>query len=373
MENTEFNLKPKQELLNDVKEFYEKEVLPFLPDYDKKRKKDFLSTFIILLFNVLFLGLFVYVKSVIFLIVSLILFLQLIMGISAYELNIKTDLMPKFLTMFGKFKWEHYFMGRLSYMVNRLRTLKIFPKTECVMLDDSICGTYKNVEVNIYEVKTGLYANSIIVLIINMLILVLPVVLVLLIILGFGVFFLVELNILSKNVGVILCFSFLAIALITGLFHTFKNNLQHSIKGVVIEYAFPKNFEQETIIYENKPSLEKIINKLFSKYEQIILEDESFNRKYLVFSNNQVESRYLLTTAFIERFKEINVAFDSVSQRAEFKGDKLYILIKTKKDLFNFGSLSKETSLENFEQSFEELYSIIKLSDHFKLDQKIGL
>ena len=39
MGNTEFNLKPKQELLNDVKEFYEKDVLPFLSDYDKKRGK----------------------------------------------------------------------------------------------------------------------------------------------------------------------------------------------------------------------------------------------------------------------------------------------------------------------------------------------
>ena len=153
----------------------------------------------------------------------------------------------------------------------------------------------------------------------------------------------------------------------------YKTCIKQGLKGVLIEYTFPKNFKHETFIYEDAFSSRTLVNKYSKKYDKIDIEDSVFNKKFTIYSNDQVEARYLLTPTFIERFKEINVAFDSVFQRAEFKGDKLYILIKTKKDLFNFGSLSKKTTLENFEQSFEELYSIIKLIDHFKLDQKIGL
>ena len=84
-------------------------------------------------------------------------------------------------------------------------------------------------------------------------------------------------------------------------------------------------------------------------------------------------SGVMIISSFIERFKEINLAFEPDFQRAEFKNNKLYILIKTKKDLFQFGCLSKETTYENFASSGRELYSLISLADHLKLDQKIGL
>ena len=45
-----------------------------------------------------------------------------------------------------------------------------------------------------------------------------------------------------------------------------------------------------------------------------------------------------------------------------------------RRDMFKIGSLFKKVNDEKaFMKMYEELESIIKLIDHFKLDQKIGL
>lgn len=60
-------------------------------------------------------------------------------------------------------------------------------------------------------------------------------------------------------------------------------------------------------------------NKVTKNLEQIVLEDSKFNEKYNIFSDDQVESRYLLTPSFMERLKNIQSAFLVVSANFVFK------------------------------------------------------
>ena len=120
-------------------------------------------------------------------------------------------------------------------------------------------------------------------------------------------------------------------------------------------------------------------SKFLSKSSDIVLneiklEDPEFSKKYKAYSSDQVEGRYMVTTAFMERFKNLQTAFGSKNAKCSFCGDSLIFAISTKKNLFEIGNLFH--SLENPKQMtefFNELSSILALIDYFKLDERTGL
>lgn len=121
------------------------------------------------------------------------------------------------------------------------------------------------------------------------------------------------------------------------------------------------------------------INKIrefvgFEKLENVQLEDSVFNKKYSVYSSDQIEGRYLVTTAFMERFKNLQIAFNSKKIKCAFANDKIYFAIQTNKNVFEIGNTFK--SLENpktIETFFNEIISIYILIDYFKLNEKTGI
>ena len=121
-----------------------------------------------------------------------------------------------------------------------------------------------------------------------------------------------------------------------------------------------------------------LINKFSSKsdikWQEIKLEDPEFTKKYKAYSGNQIEARYLITPAFMERFQNIQTAFGTNKVKCSFYGNSLMFAISTNKNLFEIGNLWK--NLENpkqMETFFNELSSIFVLVEHFKLDEKTGL
>ena len=66
---------------------------------------------------------------------------------------------------------------------------------------------------------------------------------------------------------------------------------------VMVSYSVNKNFKGETVI---KSVSEGPKSSLPSK-QKVLLEDPVFNENFTIFSDDQVEARYLLTTAFMER------------------------------------------------------------------------
>ena len=115
-------------------------------------------------------------------------------------------------------------------------------------------------------------------------------------------------------------------------------------------------------------------DKNTGKLNELKLEDPEFSKKYKAYSSDQVEGRYLITPAFMERFKNIQTAFGSRMVKCSFYNDSLMFAISTNKNLFEIGNLF--CSLENprhFETFFNELTSIFMLVDYFKLDEKTGL
>ncbi len=120
--------------------------------------------------------------------------------------------------------------------------------------------------------------------------------------------------------------------------------------------------------------------KIFCKNERkevltpVILEDPEFNKKYNVSSSDQIEGRYLVTTAFMERFKTLHTAFGSNKAKCAFFDDKVMFAISTNKNLFEIGDLFHPlTNMKHINDFMKEISAIYEIIDYFKLAEKTGL
>ena len=293
---------------------------------------------------------------------------------SDYELVIKEKLMPEFLSLFGNFRWCKYIVKDMRGIINEFKTLKIFPLAHFIAFDDLIQGEYGGINLKLYETRTGFRAiNLVIVLILSVALCIAGTI-------YFSVSFLVNflimnlVSIFNKDLGVILFFLFLALIIVFPFIFAIIYSIRTaSVRCLVAEFEIPKNFSGNTCIYEKAATAKKLIFKSKKGMEPVHLEDVRFSGLYNVFSTDQIEARYLLTTAFIERFQNIKTAFKADYIRAEFINNKLVLVLGVNKDLFAMGNVSKKTTCKTFVELFEELYSVLALIDTLKLDSKTGL
>ena len=110
------------------------------------------------------------------------------------------------------------------------------------------------------------------------------------------------------------------------------------------------------------------------KLDKITLEDPVFDKKFDVYSSDEVESRYLITTAFMERFNNLNTSFGAKKAKCSFFDENIMFAISTNKNLFEIGNLFQRLDDPNrITEFFNEVASILTLVDYFKLDENIKL
>lgn len=178
--------------------------------------------------------------------------------------------------------------------------------------------------------------------------------------------------------------------------YTTDDNFSGSYRGVKIDITeckytvtkgHGKHRHTETVfegavakIKMNKPFMGKTLvrpkpySNTTEKYEIVNLEDVKFSKLFKVLSTDQIESRYLITPSFMERFINISRAYKAKLIYALFESNSLYIAIDCRKDLFSLAGLTKTLiDLEQYETLYEEFASILSLVDMLKLDKKLGL
>lgn len=110
------------------------------------------------------------------------------------------------------------------------------------------------------------------------------------------------------------------------------------------------------------------------KNNKIKLEDPVWEKRFDVYSDDEIEARYHVTTGFMERFLNLKTTFGCRKAKCAFFDDKVMIAISTKKNLFEIGNLFKScTNLKNKKDFFNEIVSIIDLVDYLKLGENTKL
>lgn len=111
--------------------------------------------------------------------------------------------------------------------------------------------------------------------------------------------------------------------------------------------------------------------------QNVNLESINFDKRFNVFSKDQVEARYLLTPTFIEKFTRFYTAFGTNKAKCSFYkdhtgNDRIMFAISTWKDLFEPGNLFTPVNEPKY-LFLSDFTSIFNMIEFFKLDEKTKL
>ena len=261
-----------------------------------------------------------------------------------------TEAIRELLNIFSAVR--KYYKGQLELKNEKLkvyRKLNIFNSFPFAIFDDNIRLVHNGIYIEIYEFNTRIFtfASVFIITFCSLFIFAF-----------FGIIYLV-----------ILLAVFPIICVLYVLYRIFKHS---PFVGVVVEVRMNKNFEGHTFFLNKAFASNKIsINrKIFSPVE---LESKSFMDKYKIYSTDQVEARYLLTPAMIERLDNLNFTFNANYIRGAFKDDKLVLAINTKKDMFKIAMPNAHLNFQMYKETYDEIVSVMKIVDQLKLNIKTGL
>jgi hypothetical protein len=144
--------------------------------------------------------------------------------------------------------------------------------------------------------------------------------------------------------------------------------------GLIIKLSVNKNFNGKTLIKTDKGSVGNWLSQAFNEFPRVHLEDPEFEKIFEVFSEDQVEARYLLTTSFMERLLEVRKIFKSDKMQCSFLDQSLLMLLPIDKDMFEPGPITEpEDFIDDSKNLLREMHSIFNICDTLKLDMNTGL
>lgn len=98
--------------------------------------------------------------------------------------------------------------------------------------------------------------------------------------------------------------------------------------------------------------------------KKVVLEGLPFMKKWQVYTDNQVEARYILTPLFMEKMLEIKRLFHGYMIDFSFFNSKLLIAVHTRKNMFATTSIfSSALSLKKMQEVVNQLQSIFAIID----------
>ncbi len=140
-------------------------------------------------------------------------------------------------------------------------------------------------------------------------------------------------------------------------------------RGLFFEAKFAKNFNGRAFVLPNDlKSKAPLINNW--RGELVKLEDPEFNRIFRVYGDNQIETRYILSTNLINRL----VNFYQKAKRKvyiSFIQGYIYIAMKYDRDLFEPKLLQSMLSFAPLKEYYENLQLMIGVVEDLKLNRRI--
>ena len=143
------------------------------------------------------------------------------------------------------------------------------------------------------------------------------------------------------------------------------------IKGSYFVADFELTFASPVYVMANKPTTKNELHYAFKLHgHNIQLEDVDFNKQFNLFSDDQVEARYIFTPTMMEYVKELNKALGGNLYMA-FVGNKLHIINNSGVDNFEIEWASAMNTKESLQKYFGQLTNQTNIVSDLKLNSKI--
>lgn len=151
-----------------------------------------------------------------------------------------------------------------------------------------------------------------------------------------------------------------------------RRHVRKVFQGIGVELEMNKPFSGQTIVVKDRGIFNALVK--YDGLQRVKLEDVVFEKIFEVYSNDQIEARYLLTTAFMERILSLQELYKGKKIQVSFYDNKMMISVDTHQDMFEPCSFFK-TNLNKakFDTVFEQIWTIFSIIHLLKLDRKIGL
>ena len=228
-----------------------------------------------------------------------------------YQASIKSDIFPQIVSFLGEYRYTADIPDRIE----QYGDFGIVPSYDDEYSEDQIIGAYKGVEIDLFETHLTDTRGSV------------------------------------KNPETVTVF-----------------------EGIVISLSLHKTFEGKTIVKKDRGRLVNWVKDKFSSLEAVRLEDPRFEKEFEVYSTDQVEARYLLTTSFMDRLVDLREVFGGEGIQCSFYQNQLLMMIPIQRNMFEPGSVFEvEDFIDDAKSLLKEMDIIHQIIDTLKLDLDIGL
>lgn len=135
-------------------------------------------------------------------------------------------------------------------------------------------------------------------------------------------------------------------------------------KGFFFIADFQKDFQGQTVVYRNSWI------KLNFRNQRVKLENPEFEKKFDVYSTDQVEARYLLTPGMMEKLLELDRKFPG-KITLSFYNSNVIIAIPDSTDHFKASIWSSQLRNNSLKQEYDTLSALIGIVDDLNLNLRI--
>ncbi len=144
-------------------------------------------------------------------------------------------------------------------------------------------------------------------------------------------------------------------------------------RGLFVLLSVHKKFKGVTQARQDMGLFNALRGK-FSKYERVHLEDPRFEKLYEVFASDQIEARYLLTTAFMDRVLNLAELYGGGRITFAFYDDKLLLMVPVQRNQFEPANVFEPViRIAALRRTLREFHTVCSIVDELKMNQKIGL
>jgi hypothetical protein len=150
----------------------------------------------------------------------------------------------------------------------------------------------------------------------------------------------------------------------------------HTIfQGMFFVADFNKHFQTSTIVLPNflgRGFVANIFRKMnFARREKLVqLEDPRFNKHFVVYGEDQVEARYVLSTSLMSRITEFKEKYPN-HLYLSFVDSQLYVAISFTKNLFEPNYFKKINDFKTVKEYFDDLHLVTSIVDELNLNNRI--
>ena len=150
----------------------------------------------------------------------------------------------------------------------------------------------------------------------------------------------------------------------------------HTIfKGLLFSADFNKHFSVSTYVLTDRA--EKLFGSFGTKFQKfsghgdlVKLEDPEFEKSFVVYSSDQTEARYILSTSLMKRILDYKIKSKKNIQLS-FVSSRLFVAVPYGKDLFEPKLFGEITDFESVEEYYNDLKLVLAFIEDLNLNTRI--